>query len=469
MIATLSLALRNLLRNRRRSLATLAAVAVGSASILLFGGYSANIRYSMETAYVRSGGHLQMQHRDFNLYGSGNPTAYGIRGYQRLIDSLQQDEVLRSMVLVATPTLQFGGIAGNYSAGVSKTVIGFGLVAADHQRMRAWNHYAIPLESPPLPLAKAKADAALIGVGVARVLQLCAALKVELCPAPEKEAPSAGPALPKDIAQLTDLVEQGSRATTSRGTAEGPRIELLASSSRGTPNVAALEVVQAEGQGFKELDDAYIAVHLAQAQRLVYGSGPPRATSVMVQLRRPDQLPAARARIEAQLSKWSEGQPLAVFDIETLNPFFVQTVQLFATIFGFIFALIGGIVLFTVSNTMNAAVVERTVEIGTLRAMGLRQAGIRSLFVTEGVLLGAAGAVTGVIAALLLAALINALGLQWLPPGSAEPLPLVFRVWGETGTILGVSVGLVLVAVASAWWPAYRAARLKIVDALRHV
>ena len=75
---TLLLAIRNLLRNRRRSLATLLAMAVGSTSILLFGGYSKNIQYSMETAYVRSGGHLQIQHRDFNNFGSGNPTAYGI-------------------------------------------------------------------------------------------------------------------------------------------------------------------------------------------------------------------------------------------------------------------------------------------------------------------------------------------------------------------------------------------------------
>ncbi len=467
MIAMLLLALRNLLRNRRRSLATVAAVAVGSAAILLFGGYSNNIRYSMETAYVRSGGQLQIQHRDFSVYGSGNPTAYGIRGYARLIDAIRSDEQLRGMVVVATPTLQFGGIAGNYAAGVSRTVIGMGLVAADHSTMRAWNHYAIPLESNPLLLAGSRPDAVLIGVGVARVLQLCAELKVELCPAPEREAPSGGAALPSDIALLTEQ-EHKARPAQSQG-GRGPRIELLASSSRGTPNVAALEVIQAEGQGFKELDDVYIALHLAQAQRLIYGSAAPQATAVMVQLRRPDQVAPARARIESQLRRWGGGQSLAVFDLETLNPFFVQTVQLFNTIFGFIFALIGGIVLFTVSNTMNAAVVERTVEIGTLRAMGLRQAGIRRLFVTEGMLLGAAGALAGAAAALLLSAAINMLDLQWLPPGSAEPLPLQFRVWGETASIIGVSLGLMAVVTASAWWPAWRAAKTGIVDALRHV
>jgi len=64
---TLSLALRNLLRNRRRSLATLLAMAIGSTSILLFGGFSANINYMMHTHHVQTGGHLQIQHRDFYL------------------------------------------------------------------------------------------------------------------------------------------------------------------------------------------------------------------------------------------------------------------------------------------------------------------------------------------------------------------------------------------------------------------
>ena len=478
MMATLSLAARNLLRNRRRSLATVLAVALGAASILLFGGYSANIRYSMETAYARTGGHLQIQHRDFLLYGNGNPTAYGIKDGAKLLAALRSDETLRDMVVVATPTLQFGGIAGNYAASVSRTVVGLGLVAQDHSLMREWNHYRIPLISPPFKLTGSRPEAAIIGVGVARVLQLCAELKIADCPTPAKEEAAAGAAMPSDIAMLTAAESMNSAKNSAKTGAAAPlaappasatRIELLASTARGTPNVASLEVIDAEGQGFKELDEVYIAVHLAQAQRLVYGAAPPQVTAIMVQLKRPDMLPVARARLTEMLPQWSGAQPLTVLDLETLNPFFVQTVQLFATIFGFIFTLIGGIVLFTVSNTMNTAVVERTVEIGTLRAMGLRQRGIRQLFVTEGVVLGLLGAVVGAFLALLIAALVNVLGLEWMPPGSAEPLPLVLRVWGETATIVGVTLGLIAVATASAWWPAYRAARLNVVDALRHV
>lgn len=463
---TLSLAMRNLLRNRRRSLATLLALAIGSAAILLFGGYAANIKYSMQTAYVRSGGHLQIQHRDFFLYGSGNPTAYGIGEYVRVVQVLQADPALRRLLAVATPTLQFGGLAGNYDAGVSRTVIGTGMVAPDINRMREWNEFALPLVSPRFALDGAAPDAVIVGNGVARVLQLCESLKLGSCPQPDAAPAAPGKAMPADIAALSAL--EGKAAAPGAPKAAAPKIELLASNSSGTPNVAALQVVRAENQGFKELDEVAVILQLDQAQRLIYGRRTPKVTSIMLQLHHTAQIDAARARLAELLPTLQSAQPLSVRDFRELNPFFVQTIQLFDTIFGFIFALIGGIVLFTVSNTMNTAVVERTVEIGTLRAIGLRRAGIRRLFITEGLLLGLAGAVVGTLAALTLAAAVNASGLTWLPPGSAETLPLILRVWGESTMIAGTTIGLIAIAAVSAWWPAYRAANLNVVDALRH-
>ena len=464
---TLLLAARNLLRNRRRSIATLLALAIGAASVLLFGGYSTDIRYTLLTTYVRGGGHLQVQHRDFLLFGNGNPTAYGIADYGRIIQAIRDDEVLRPMIKVVTPTLQFGGIAGNYDAGVSRTVMGEGFVPEDMNLMRQWDEFGTGQEAMAYALMGAPADSAILGVGVARVLLLCQALAVPNCTNPEVEVkPVAGKALPADIAALTGI-EQAAVNRTGRPVGKA-RIELLASHGRGSPNVAALNVVAAEDQGFKELDDVAVILQLSQAQKLVYGRAAPRATSVMVQLNKTAHVGVAADRVRSVLEKAAPGKPLVVLDFEALNPFYTQTQQLFDTIFTFIFVLIGGIVLFTVGNTMNAAVVERTIEIGTLRAIGLRQLGIRKIFVTEGLMLGCLGAIVGLAAALLVAYAINASHLTWLPPGSSERLPLTIRVWGETRMLLGTTVGLILIAAASAWWPAWRAAKLKIVDALRH-
>ena len=481
---TLQLALRNLLRNRRRSISTLLALALGVASLLMFGGYSADIRYGMLTGYVHSGGHLQVQHRDFFLYGNGNPTAYAIRDYERILAAIRADELLAKMVTVTSPTLLFGGIAGNYDAGVSRTVIGTGLVASDVSRMREWNEFGIPQAPKRFALEGAPADAAIVGIGVARVLLLCEPLGIPNCPRPETEHKATGPALPADIAALAMDEQTGSTKPSSAKPAGGKqpggklaapvaaapkaRIELLAGHGRGSPNVAALSVLAAEDQGLKELDEVTVIVHLKQAQQLVFSRAAPRATSIMVQLQHTDQMPLATERLKALLARVAPDQTLSVLDFETLNPFYTQTLGLFDTIFGFIFALIGGIVLFTVSNTMNAAVVERTTEIGTLRSVGLRQSGIRRLFVTEGLLLGGVGAVVGVLSALVLSFVVNRSGLTWLPPGGSEHLPLTVRVWGETRMIVGATIGLVLIGALSAWWPAYRAARLKIVDALRH-
>lgn len=464
---TLVLALRNLVRNRRRSLTTLFAMGIGVVTILVFGGYSRNVTYGLQTGFVLRGGHLQVQRKDYFLYGTGNPAAYGITDYQKVIATVKHDPVLAPMLTVVTPTISVGGIAGNYAAGVSRTIIGAGVVVEDRNRMRKWNDYGLPLNIQASPLTGTASDAVVVGNGVARVLELCGPLEVPNCvrkaKAVTKPEMKDAPGAPADITALAALEARPAAKH------EEARIELLAANVHGAPNVASLHVVKAERQGFKELDDMFVGMHLSQAQRLLYGSERPQATAVVIQLKHTAQIPAAKARLEALLASTLKDEPLEVQDFAALNPFYGQAVGMFAAIFGFMAVLIGAIVLFTVGNTMSMAVVERTTEIGTLRAMGLRRAGIRNLFVCEGLLLGVIGAIAGTVAALAIAWLINHGGLTWLPPGQVDPVPLTVRVWGETRMVLATGLGLALVAVISAWWPARRASRMLIVDALRHV
>ncbi|GHD68018.1 ABC transporter permease [Jeongeupia chitinilytica] len=462
---TLQLAARNLARNRRRSITTLFAMIVGAIAILLFGGYARNIDLGLQTGFVQRSGHLQVQHKDYFLFGTGNPAAYGIADYGRLIAAIKADPVLAPLVTVVTPTLSLGGIAGNYAAGVSRTVIGNGVVIDDQNVMRRWNDYGFVLTPKTLKLTGTPEQAAVIGRGVARVLQLCGPLKVANCPSPQP-AKQDGADAPADIAALS--ADTGGASDTGSPRAAN-QVELLAANAHGAPNVARLDVVAAEAQGVKELDDLYVQLHFGAAQRLIYGADAPKATAIVVQLKHTADLPAAQQRLTTVLRQLAPDQPLAVLDFATLNPSYGQIVGMFGAIFGFIALLIGVIVLFTVGNTMSMAVIERTTEIGTLRAIGLRRGGVRRLFVLEGLLLGLVGSGLGVLVALALAWLINHAGLTWLPPGNVEPVPLTVRVWGEPRMIVLTAIGLSLIAAVSAWWPARRAARLEIVDALRHV
>ncbi|HSC81327.1 MAG TPA: FtsX-like permease family protein [Chitinolyticbacter sp.] len=459
---TMQLAARNLARNRRRSATTLFAMVVGVVAVLLFGGYIRTINLGLQTDFVQRAGHLQVQHQDYFLFGSGNPAAYGIADPEALIAAIKADPLLAGMLTVVTPTLSLGGIAGNYAAGVSRTVLGSGVVVADQNRLRLWNDYGFPSRTRTLALTGTAPQAAVIGTGVARVLQLCGPLKVRDCPMPQPTL-ADGAAVPGDIAALA--VSDAPPAAEPAS----PRIELLAANAHGAPNVARLDVVAAEVQGVKEFDDLFVQLHLPAAQRLVYGNEAPRATAIVVQLKHTALLPQARERLTALLKERFPQARLAVVDYTTLNPQYGQITGMFAAIFSFIALLIGVIVLFTVSNTMSMAVIERTTEIGTLRALGLRRGGIRRLFVSEGLLLGIVGSALGVLTALGLAWLVNHAGLSWTPPGNSEPVALQVRVAGEWAMVIGTAVGLALVAVISAWWPARRAARLEIVDALRHV
>ena len=142
---------------------------------------------------------------------------------------------------------------------------------------------------------------------------------------------------------------------------------------------------------------------------------------------------------------------------------------MFRAIFMFISLIMGVIVLFTVVNTMGMSVMERTNEIGTARALGLRRGGIRYLFVVEGAMLGAVGATIGVVVAQAIALLFNLSGATWTPPAQAAPVPLEVVTSGVGPLLLAAWVGLVVMAQVAALIPANRAARLKVVDALRHV
>lgn len=112
--------------------------------------------------------------------------------------------------------------------------------------------------------------------------------------------------------------------------------------------------------------------------------------------------------------------------------------------------VVGGIV---VMNIMLVSVTERTKEIGIRKAVGARQKDIRTQFLIEAVMVTAIGGVFGVLTGFAVAWLIALL----------IGFPLLFSLGSA---VLGVSVSSI-VGVISGLWPAWRAARLDPIEALR--
>jgi putative ABC transport system permease protein len=138
-------------------------------------------------------------------------------------------------------------------------------------------------------------------------------------------------------------------------------------------------------------------------------------------------------------------------------------------ILGLVLGGIGGIALAVaaigVVNTMVMAILERTREIGVMRAVGAKRSTVRMLFTLEASLLGFLGGVVGVAAGYGLTRIANVVVNKQLASQNVQahniiglPLWLILAVVGIT-TVIGMLAGL---------YPAARAARLDPVDALRY-
>jgi putative ABC transport system permease protein len=466
----LKIAARNLFRNTRRSVTTLGTITIGAAAVMVFGAYITYIQYGVQTNAVQQTGHLQVFRSGYFAFGTASPGAWGIDHYPTILGLIQNDQTLERLSAVVTPIQSLAGIAGNFENNTSKTFFGVGFVPSERDRMKQWDEYGT--ESRGLKHSGLKDNdlsRGVTGMGLVRILGLCDRLHLDSCPQairpPSPVSEFSGEGLPPapNLADLAsrDQPEGGAAANVS------PTIDLLAATAGGAPNVVSLQIANVEIQPFKELDDNYVGMNIGLAQDLIYGRGEHKATGIVLQLHRTEDLGAARARLSSLFKE--RGLDLEVRDFTDLNPQYNQIIGLFRSIFSFITLIIGVVVLFTVSNAMSMSVVERTGEIGTTRAMGARRQGIREQFLVEGSVLGAIGATAGVLVAQLVAFGVNHAGLAWTPPGAGAPVPLRLYTNGVDALVVLTWIGLLVVSAAAALIPANRAARMPVVDALRHV
>jgi len=464
-----TIAFRNILRNSRRSLTTLSTIAVGSIAILLFAAFMMASILGVRTNAIQESGHLSVFRQGYFDYGAGNPSAYGIDDYEAVIARITSDPILKPMLRVVTPTVSLFGIAGNPQQETSKTFMGVGVVPADRKKLRTYDEYGLSDNRAPLSndgLSDATPETGYVGIGLARILGLCAALKQPNCPVgasakAKKVAVNVEGVPAEDFSDLADDTAENQAADPR------PRLDLLGATANGAPNVVTFRVAKAVSKGAKAVDDMFIGMNLKLAQQLLYGRQTPKVTAIVIQLNRSGDMAAARARLDALFKK--AGLDLEVRDYADMTPMYGQIMSFFGMMFVFIAVVMGIIVLFTVVNTMGMSVMERVNEIGTTRALGVRRSGIRQQFLTEGWLLGLFGATLGVALSYALAWIVNHSGIMWSPPGYAESYPLHLPINAIPGMVAIVWVLLIVVATVAALVPANRAARLPVVDALRHI
>jgi putative ABC transport system permease protein len=193
------------------------------------------------------------------------------------------------------------------------------------------------------------------------------------------------------------------------------------------------------------------------ADQLMQAFRRPVYSSVLLRLADPDAFDALKARLESDPRLTLEVKRERTFYTEQSEVMsnFIRILGLTLSVIFSVGATIGAMI------TMYAAVASRTMEIGALRALGFRRSGILGAFLTEAVLLSLVGWVIGLAGASLMQ-LVQISTMNW--QSFAE---LAFR-FQLTPEIVVKSLAFALtMGVLGGFLPAFRAARLKIVDALR--
>ena len=183
--------------------------------------------------------------------------------------------------------------------------------------------------------------------------------------------------------------------------------------------------------------------------------------------RAPDEK-QARA-LQAQLTDAFDkaGLDMEVRTWQQMSAFYRQVKGMYDIIFAMMMAVVLAIVVLSIANAMSMAVVERTREIGTLRAIGLRRSGVVSLFVVEALLLVMVGIVAGLGLTALARYGVNLANIRYVPPGNTSTVPVY--VGFDLARTAFAGVTLALLAVAAAFIPARRAANHSITESLGHV
>ncbi|MBY0579159.1 MAG: ABC transporter permease [Burkholderiales bacterium] len=416
---TLKLALRGLSRNRRRSLVTLLAIAFGFAAIALFAGYTHNVYSGLARQSIHGEllGHLTLSRLGMDREGKLHPERYLFTpdDIRRIEAILKQEDHIR---LVA-PRLALSGLISNGRA--STIFIAEGMEPEAMKKLQ---------ENSGLS-AQQKASG------------FYTKFFKRLDPAqPESIEVSAG------LAEMLHL-PVGSQAA------------LLANTLTGQANALDVTVGGTFITGNAGTNDKFAFVQLALARSLLDAEG--RADRLTVLLDDVNETETMRVRLQEKLKSFD----LKIATWQELSSFYTQVHGMFDMIFGFIFSIVLTVVLMSVTNSMGMTVIERTREIGTLRAIGLKRIGIIELFAFEALLLSLFGCLSGFLLTLCVRSGINIAHISYVPPNSDGPVLLLVDLdWGHIAF-----TGLLMTGVSmlAALLPARRAARQPIIDALGHV
>lgn len=441
------LAFRNLRRNRRRNLATLLAIALGYAGMVLFGGYISRIELFLRTTtvYLQHGGHVA-------VYAAGGLQQAMARPSEHSLDARAQDAIMAAAaaddrVAFSARYMRGMGLAGNGCRTVP--FVAFGVEPDVYRRILVHPdvlyvspEFARPVRGRPLPEATDVEGAVGLAAGLAKLLNK-PRVHDEVAGQPLLLVPDCG--APEAVEQI----------------AADANIQLAGVTYDGSLSAIDGEIVNVFHTPSADTEDQTILTSVDTLQRLYMTDA---VTYVGIFLQDSGTAESVARDIEARLAAEGIDVDAYPFTNAQVNPYYTGSMAFLGSLLVFVGTLVTAVVILGVLNSVTLTVYERTREIGTFRALGWRRRQVSGLFLREAVILALAGLVVGAVLALVVATIVNAANIRFQPPGIPGDIQLV--LWPLPQVYATVAFVLLPLSSLVTWFVVRRRVRERTGDLL---
>jgi putative ABC transport system permease protein len=428
-IKILSLSLKNVLQNHRKSRLALLSIASGFLSLNLFQAYIHDSELLFETNYSKRSmlGEILIRKEDRNAKLTKNEAADVQTFLKKHTDQL-------------VATVRFLNFDGVVNSGEAQTYFsGYGYDTDKGLKVRgpdwAWNVVA------GVPLDQAKKPGVLLGRRLADVM---------------------GCREDKPYKVMTG--KTGYKAENRPFQCPSPTLQLSLSTATGQVNALELEPIGLIDGLFSDVDQRLVVVPFAVAQGLLRSE---EVSTFALKFKNADDIAAVGQDFDRDVKQKNPGLNFRPWRDYEIGDFYIKSLEFLHVFRNFMTIVIISIAALSVLGTFFRLVYERTREIGTLLSIGFRRSQVYGLFFFESLILSLLGVTVGAILSMIIAVLLNLLEFPYKLGMLSEPVAFSMKVSFET--LAWSSLTVIAIAMIFSMIPVHRALKMNITDALRDI
>lgn len=412
MLYLLKLALRNINRNRRRSILAFTSVALAILMITFFRGFVGGVLRSMvKNATKNETGHIRITTRQFFDKARFSPVVENIPDPQRIIDTIQRDQRIHKQIHTITERINFGVLLNK----------------------QGHNKAAAALAGDP----EIEKNLLLLQNSIRR----------------------GGRYIQGERETII-----GAKIADALNLTEGDTLKVMTTGADHALHLRKFTVVGIFQTGLNVLDDRIFQIPLTDAKKLLRTGK--STQQIIIMLKDYKKAEAVAAYIRSLLNN----DNLSVVPWTQAGDW-GSMIQLSSIIYNYIYFFVAFLGAFIITNIMMMVVLERRKEIGIMKSLGVSKFEIMVLFLFEGTILGLIGSIVGLSCGVAVNSYFAIKGFDMTSLMGNFNFPLDNVIYFDISPASFINVLLVGIIVSAlvSMLPSWRASRMNTVDAIKSV